>query len=303
MSLEGPPWLVADQDGNIVWDAVPERLLHNSDLRQRGIVLNHALKPGTVFRDIVHGGPGHVVKALDLNTEELSIYERLLRDVECPMNHTLPCEIVRAEHPLLIMPLLGTLNNRIYAESLTLRSHFRIFYELIEGVEYLHSMRIAHLDIAMGNVLFAYPSAAKYYDAVKPGRVYVIDFDTARQFALGPGFQKAITLPETQAEPPRGITSFDPYSWDIYCLGRLFEYYLSTCYRYKGERTPWISKWYSRWLIGEEKGCLNACNCRPTARTARRVLGVLRFISPLFKLYECGRRWLLPASPCHRRAQ
>ena len=56
-----------------------------------------------------------------------------------------------------------------------------------------------------------------------PERTYIIDFDTSRQLSLGPGDQHAITLPPTQLPPPNHHTHFDPYSWDIYCLGQVYK--------------------------------------------------------------------------------
>lgn len=48
--------------------------------------------------------PVYVVKILDLSMEELAIYQRLLRELKRPNNHTVPCEITLNGHPLLIMP-------------------------------------------------------------------------------------------------------------------------------------------------------------------------------------------------------
>lgn len=60
-------------------------------------------------------------------------------------------------------------------------------------------------------------------------RLYIIDFDLAKQFALGPGVQRVITLPETQLPPPNGLTHFDPYSWDVHCAGRALEWLVEVC--------------------------------------------------------------------------
>ncbi|KAI0676973.1 hypothetical protein C8Q78DRAFT_1000412 [Trametes maxima] len=296
MSTGGPPWFAKFENGKDNWDAAPERLLRNPDLQRRGIVPYSPLKPGIVFRDFVRDGPGHVVKILDLSTEELPIYERLLSHLDCPTNHTLACEISRADHPLLIMPLMDDFSECIFSEPKTLRSHFRLFYELVEGIEYLHSLQIAHLDMAIGNVLVGPRSGDGLHGSTAHRRLYIIDFDTARQFSLGPGIQRAIQLPETQLEPPDGLTTFDPYSWDVHCLGRVFESFLSDCYRMRGGRPPSIAWWYSQWLVGKERGCLGTCRCRPTARTARQVLGLLCIIVPVLDLYERGLRWLFPTS-------
>lgn len=62
------------------------------------------------------------------------------------------------------------------------------------------------------------------HDTVVDHRLYIIDFNISRQFALGPGVQRAITLPGAQLEPPNGLEHFDPYSWDVYCAGRTLEF-------------------------------------------------------------------------------
>ena len=54
---------------------------------------------------------------------------------------------------------------------------------------------------------------------VTAGKVYLIDFESCRQFALGPGAQGAVPVPPAHVKPPLGMKSFDPFSWDIYCLG------------------------------------------------------------------------------------
>lgn len=41
---------------------------------------------------------------------------------------------------------------------------------------------------------------------------------------------------------------------------------------------PWIPRRYAEWLVGDERGCTSVCNCRPTARRARQVLTVLRWV-------------------------
>ena len=53
--------------------------------------------------------------------------------------------------------------------------------------------------------------------------MYLIDFESCRQFEHGPGAQTAVPLPHTHVVPPLGMKSFDPFSWDVYCLGRTLE--------------------------------------------------------------------------------
>ncbi|KAI0365034.1 hypothetical protein BV20DRAFT_1056776 [Pilatotrama ljubarskyi] len=168
----------------------------------------------------------YAVKVLDLDTQELPIYyERLLRDIDSLANRTLPCEIVRADHPVLVMPKLTSTDAGCIAldHVRPLTPLIRTFRQL--GVEYIHALHIPHLDLCWGNVVTATPRMAASHSGVIAWIWYIIDFDTSRQFTLPLGCQPPITLPlaETHIEPPGGLTIFDPYSWDVYCLGRLLE--------------------------------------------------------------------------------
>lgn len=59
---------------------------------------------------------------------------------------------------------------------------------------------------------------------VRPNRVHIVDFGFARLLELGPGLQPAVELPNTVWERPReGATHFDPYAWDMLCVGRAFK--------------------------------------------------------------------------------
>ncbi|KAI0655868.1 hypothetical protein C8Q70DRAFT_1122401 [Cubamyces menziesii] len=221
----GPPWIAYNPDGSMHMGGVPDRLLHHPEMLRRGIKLAGAMSPGVVFRSIPTEDPQFVVKVVDLDTEELPIYERLLRESKAPRNHTIPCEIYREGHPLLIMPYLLPLDSFVLRKCHSLRRLLQIFQELAEGVEFLHQQHIAHLDICPNNIvaslrehLSAHPNSG-----LVPERTYIIDFDTSRQLPLGPGDQHAITLPPTQLPPPNDLTYFDPYSWDIYCLGQVYE--------------------------------------------------------------------------------
>ncbi|KAL7284499.1 hypothetical protein ACG7TL_001790 [Trametes sanguinea] len=215
-----PPWLAFNPDGSIHFGGVPERILCHPGLQKRGITPVDAVKPGVAFRSV---RDKIIVKALNLDTEELQIYERLIPDLATPANHIVPCEIDREEHPLLIMPMLWDITSIIFANHTPHSRLLHVFYELVEGVEYLHRSNIAHMDICYDNAMVALPQDVPTHPELVPRRVYLIDFDSARQLNLGPGVQPAIDLPPTQADPPAGLTYFDPYSWDVYCLGRLFE--------------------------------------------------------------------------------
>ena len=78
-------------------------------------------------------------------------------------------------------------------------------------------------DIFSYNVVAARAEDAARDARLTAGRVYLIDFESCRQFEHGPGVQTAVPLPNTHVVPPLGMKSFDPFSWDVYCLGRTLE--------------------------------------------------------------------------------
>ena len=73
------------------------------------------------------------------------------------------------------------------------------------------------------NVVAALEQDARRDPRLTAGRVYLIDFETSGQFEHGPGVQTAVPLLDTHVVPPLGMTAFDPFSWDVYCLGRTLE--------------------------------------------------------------------------------
>ena len=78
-------------------------------------------------------------------------------------------------------------------------------------------------DICDGNVAYAMPHQAETDARLVEGKVYLIDFHTSRQLSLGPGQQPPIVLPPSQEEKPAGVTTLDPYSFDVYCAGKLMQ--------------------------------------------------------------------------------
>ncbi|KAI0632462.1 hypothetical protein C8Q77DRAFT_1125829 [Trametes polyzona] len=81
-------------------------------------------------------------------------------------------------------------------------------------------------DICDGNVLIASEYNAQLHKQVLEGRIYCIDFQTARQLPAGPG---GITLPRAhQFQPP--FDRMDLYPWDVYCLGKLLEQWAAVAY-------------------------------------------------------------------------
>ena len=85
----------------------------------------------------------------------------------------------------------------------------------------------AFQDICHGNVLAATERDVHGHPEIQPGRVYIIDLETVRRLPAPPGVQPALPLPQAQCRPPiKDMTQLDPYSWDVYCLGRFFGFLL-----------------------------------------------------------------------------
>nr|VWO95360.1 Uncharacterized protein [Ganoderma boninense] len=168
--------------------------------------------------------PQYVVKVLHPHTEECSINQRVQAHPSSA-NHGLPSEIIPSEPRLLLMPFVDNLGGLEYRNRPA--SFFvDIFHQLIEGVEYLHQLQIAHLDICFGNVAYGTPNYTATDARLVEGRVYLIDFGQSRQLALGPGLQPPIVLPQSQEKKPPGVTALDPYAFDVYCTGKLMQFIL-----------------------------------------------------------------------------
>nr|VWO99426.1 CAMK/CAMKL/KIN4 protein kinase [Ganoderma boninense] len=120
------------------------------------------------------------------------------------------------------MPLIGGLNYIIYMNRPT-SFILDIYHQIIEGIEYLHRLQIVHLDIRFENIASVLEYQASTDARLVPGKLYLIDFGQSRQLALGPGCQPAIVLPARQEDKPLELTTFDPYSFDIYCVGKVMQ--------------------------------------------------------------------------------
>nr|VWO95311.1 N/A [Ganoderma boninense] len=171
---------------------IPNWLITHPELRKRGIMLERPLQPFTIYAtDYDFDGPSRVVKAINPSSR-----------------HTIPHEIVHCERPLLIMPYASPV---LKICKRTTSSILAAFDQILEGVEHLHRLRIAH-------------GMAKRHPQLTAGRVYLIDFESSQQFEHGPGVQTAVPLPNTHVNPPLGMKSLNLFSWDVFCLGRMLEY-------------------------------------------------------------------------------
>ncbi|KAI0656177.1 hypothetical protein C8Q70DRAFT_1015704 [Cubamyces menziesii] len=263
---------------------VPRWLQTHPELLRRGIVLTDCLKPSYVYSTTWMEQPGYAVKILDSDNEEAAICERLNRESD-PRNHTVPCEIIGPDaegRSVLSMPCLSPVYNVGWSTSKLLS----MFLQILEGVEYMHSLKIAHLDLSIDNIIWATEREAKAHSHVLADRLYIIDFHTSRQLTSGPGYQRSIVLPRAQIRHPPKMETLDPYSWDVYCLGKVLELLAQTVY-WKRKRLPWIVCQLIGWLTAQERGCAGPCHCRPTARRARQVVSSVQWVVYVFEL--CAR--------------
>ncbi|KAI0737959.1 hypothetical protein C8Q80DRAFT_1275989 [Daedaleopsis nitida] len=257
--------------------APPVWLENHPELIRRNIVLEVPLKPFCAWRtSFMKEIPQYAVKLITSDgPQEADIYDILHTLDTASPNHTLPCDVIRpttdTEEPFLIMPWLEDII--FYDRSKWgIRPLLKIFRQVIEGIEFLHRLRIAHMDMYDGQVLIATKRQVVYHKQLEAGKIYIIDFGAAQRLQYGPGHQPAIELPECNCKPPLGMTRFDPYSWDIYCTGIMFRSLADRMSRYIKCDVPWVVRRYTDWLVGKERGCATVCHCRPSARRARQVL-------------------------------
>ncbi|TBU38322.1 hypothetical protein BD309DRAFT_994522 [Dichomitus squalens] len=234
---------------------VPSWLIQHPELQRRGIHLAQTFRPGTVFATEWGKSPRTVVKIVDPFKEEADILDSLQRDLACPASHVVPCDVVRSDKLLAIMPCLFSIEELLFASE-----------KLSDGVAYLHDRGIAHMDLCNPNVRATSDREAAFDPRLKAYKLYIIDFDRSRKLDLKPG---------RLCRHPNGITHLDPYSWDVYCAGTWFLEYLETIV---GDKPlPRIVDTFAQWLIGDERGCSGVCRCRPTAHRAGQVLSLVRW--------------------------
>ncbi|KAI0746346.1 hypothetical protein C8Q80DRAFT_767529 [Daedaleopsis nitida] len=265
----------------------PQWLIDHPALRDREIDFNKPfgiLKLGKAFSTGHFRAPNHGVKMIKPASQEADIYDKLLRYDPRSPNHTLPCEVIRSdtETPFIIMPLLRDLTLACLSQRWDLPTLVHHFLQILEGVEFLHRAQIAHMDIAVSNFILTYIKGLDdTHKGVELNKIYIIDYGESLQLELGPGQQPAVDLPPSQIPKPDGITRLDPYSWDMYCVGLVFQSLAEDTFKCNGQSTPKRLKRYIEWVIGNqnETGCASkVCRCRPTARRAREALSVLQYI-------------------------
>ncbi|RDX42554.1 hypothetical protein OH76DRAFT_1362604 [Lentinus brumalis] len=264
-----------------VWDHfVPPRwLVEHPQLNARDITPCAVLKPGFVYQtdEMNEGIPQYAVKMVTfpVGSQEADIYELLDRRGLASATHTLPATVLRSKGlpPVIVLPLVSQLRGR-YDPRAKLPDMLRHFAQILTGVVNLHRLGIVHLDICIGNMLRAWhPLELEYHQHLELDKIYLIDFGGAKILELGPGHQPAIDLPESQiGKPNPSMERFDPYAWDVYCVGMTFNMLTQV----SRKPIPWFLRRYIDWVIGPVCGCKSVCHCRPSARRALFVLTLIR---------------------------
>ncbi|KAI0728098.1 kinase-like domain-containing protein [Irpex lacteus] len=163
-----------------------------------------------------------VLKSVDSNSEEL-VTLKFLSSCPSSSNHTLPTEIIPCGDTCLIrMPFVRD-------GSLVLWKSIEEIYDAteqyLEGLQFMHRLGIAHLDIAWRNVVYAQNSHPAIDSlAVSIRRAYFIDFGCAKRFLPVVGYSNGSTVipfpPNTgHYPPPEGNEAVNPYAYDMYCMG------------------------------------------------------------------------------------
>ncbi|KAI0749750.1 hypothetical protein C8Q80DRAFT_644754 [Daedaleopsis nitida] len=257
----------------------PAWLFEHPAIRAKGIsALPVTMKPQVVFGTHQKpDSPTWVIKIIPAGSPEIEIYEYLLKNDLSSPNHTLPAEIVPGEPPLLIMPGCGTTGTTRGVGMASLRVVIDDFYQIVEGIDYLHRRHIAHMDFALDNTTIATQATVKHHRHLEVNKIYIIDFGFSRRLELGPRAQSPVDLGHLNLSIGYGVPRLDPYSWDVLCMGKALLFLLDMFYNSNGKH-PWICTRYAQWLVGKEQGCPGVCRCRPTARRALQVLAVIRWL-------------------------
>lgn len=133
------------------------------------------------------------------------------------------------------------------------RDLLSITSQFLDGVAFLHSKCVAHLDLKPSHILFD-----------ENGSIYIIDYDLSMKFKdtseLTTGFQgtKGFTAPEVGEEP------YNPFLADVWSAGRVIVDLLFL--RHDHEHAEFLKSLYRRMMDEDPKK-------RPNAQDVAREIG------------------------------
>ncbi|KAH8094442.1 kinase-like domain-containing protein [Cristinia sonorae] len=209
------------------WEEDEARVFHN----RASTVQGHSMSTHCMVCQLEVDGSEtrHVVKVIE--KEWTDHYEaEILADLfhltsSCLRNPVIPFEVFDcAKSKLIIMPQLCPLVNLSPWASGIHQIVLDFITQAIEAVDFLHSHNYAHLDIDMGNFVFALENTVFGSFNIPKMTVYLIDFGHARRFDSGPGTNVTIShYPGGHLPPPEGEESVEPFAYDVYSLGIMIE--------------------------------------------------------------------------------
>ncbi|TFY71464.1 hypothetical protein EVG20_g1532 [Dentipellis fragilis] len=183
------------------------------------------------------------------DSNEVSLMEFLSQPEQSkdPRNHAIPLlDVIHApDHCFLVFPVFRALFS-LEGSFDTIGEGFDLVSQTLEGLAYLHELRIAHRDFSFGNILMDAPrmfphgfhfdngnldvrgrwlSGLRTRTQVGGVRYYLIDFGEAMRFGASDSVlidvwsKASIHAPETVGEdrPP-----YDPFKADIYTAGETY---------------------------------------------------------------------------------
>ncbi|KAG8894759.1 hypothetical protein FRB99_001018, partial [Tulasnella sp. 403] len=212
------------------------------------------------------GGEWFVVKRINRDAPHEARLLRLLstQALHSDRNHTaFPVEMVWGDR-IVITPLY----HRPCDFSLTPNEVLNAAKQLTEGVAFLHSHRIAHLDINWANILVAKPPSPS-----RP-RYLLTDFEMSGVYTEErPRIciwwkEGRVTL------PPEGIYDIDPFGFDVWSLGVALQVDLDVAENYPGFVWPVT-------LTKVLESMVEVPAKRPTASVASRELESIDVDKPL----------------------
>lgn len=214
-------------------------------------------------------GPDLVVKSLDNSSPELTVLRTLLAR-PAPGNRTVPTELIACDATTLaIMPALNRTTG--YAIWPDLDRILQFAHDLLQGIDFMHSLGIAHCDVHPDNVVQAVPTA-EYGPSVEAGRIYIIDFGISR-FVPAKAALSAVEATEMQGHytPPEGRDAAEPFSYDVYCVGSAIKAVCrDTAHNLsRANRVP-----LSLWAFTKALTAANPAR-RPSIRHARKIFALL----------------------------
>ncbi|KAI0317607.1 hypothetical protein OF83DRAFT_1120522 [Amylostereum chailletii] len=193
-------------------------------LRESGLVLTPTRRLNFEGR-VWHGtldGKAYVVRAIPQQegSQEVIALKTLLSQPNNPRNHTVPAKIHSGPNAhLLIMPFFTPVDIFI-STTPPLHILLKMIRQIIEGVTYMHELHIAHVDVAIPNIVV--PDSML---AGTPPLIYFIDFGSSRALDAPPEHMHALERYHEFAghfelpESPDGPVIMNPYEYDVYSVG------------------------------------------------------------------------------------